>query len=91
MPDDVRMGLGSDGNVDSGVDSGVADGVDGRAHGAFGAAAGPTEVEDRGSFSHGVCRVCGWLGPGRRARRTSHRDAADHAGSCPGAPQRTDP
>ena len=84
MPDDVRMGLGSDGSVDGSV----ADGVDG---GALGATGGPTEVEDRGSFSHGVCRVCGWLGPGRRARRTSHRDAADHAGSCPGAPQRTDP
>ena len=47
---------------------------------------GPTEVEDRGSFSHGICRVCGWLGPGRRARRTSHRDAAAHAEECPGAP-----
>jgi hypothetical protein len=46
----------------------------------------PTEVEDRGSFSHGVCRVCGWLGPGRRARQVSHRDAATHAESCPGAP-----
>lgn len=47
---------------------------------------GPTEVEDRGSFSHGICRVCGWLGPGRRARRTSHRDAAAHAEACPGPP-----
>ena len=46
---------------------------------------GPAEVEDRGSFSHGVCRVCGWLGPGRRARRVSHRDAAAHVDVCPGA------
>ncbi|GAA2737788.1 hypothetical protein GCM10009867_26370 [Pedococcus aerophilus] len=38
----------------------------------------PTHVEDRGSFSHAVCHVCGWTGPGRRARQGSRRDAAKH-------------
>jgi hypothetical protein len=70
-------------------DVGMALGFDGSVDG--GADGQQTEVEDRGSFSHGVCRVCGWLGPGRRARRTSHRDAADHAESCPGEPEPTGP
>ncbi|HEV7173195.1 hypothetical protein [Pedococcus sp.] len=43
-------------------------------------AAGDREgvAEDRGSFSHGVCRVCGWRGPGRRSRRVARHDAARH-------------
>jgi hypothetical protein len=44
----------------------------------------PTQVEDRGSFSHAVCRVCGWSGPGRRSRQVSRRDAAGHVDECPG-------
>lgn len=35
-------------------------------------------IEDRGSFSHAVCRVCGWAGPGRRSRKVARGDAAQH-------------
>lgn len=35
-------------------------------------------IEDRGSFSHGVCRVCGWAGPGRRSREVAREDAMQH-------------
>jgi hypothetical protein len=35
-------------------------------------------VMDQGSFSHGVCRVCGWSGPGRRSRRRARDDADAH-------------
>jgi hypothetical protein len=45
-------------------------------------------TEDRGSFSHGVCRACGWIGPGRRSRRVAGVDAARHVGTCPGAAER---
>jgi len=47
----------------------------------------PTDalLEERGSFSHGVCRVCGWRGPGRRARRVARLDLSTHLGTCPGA------
>ncbi|KQZ90096.1 hypothetical protein ASD62_13110 [Phycicoccus sp. Root563] len=45
----------------------------------------PPQVEDRGSFSHAVCRVCGWSGPGRRSRQVSRRDAEQHVGDCAGA------
>ena len=34
--------------------------------------------EDRGSFSHAVCRVCGWAGPGRRSRRLAREDSVAH-------------
>jgi hypothetical protein len=43
-------------------------------------------AEDRGSFSHGVCRVCGWRGPGRRSRRVARHDAAAHLPLCVGEP-----
>jgi len=35
-------------------------------------------TEDNGSFTHAVCRACGWRGPGRRARVTAANDAAVH-------------
>jgi hypothetical protein len=38
--------------------------------------------EDHGSFAHGVCHACGWVGPGRRSRRLAARDADDHLKSC---------
>ncbi|HET8981701.1 MAG TPA: hypothetical protein VFN47_03375 [Pedococcus sp.] len=42
------------------------------------------QVEDRGSFSHGVCRVCGWSGPGRRSRQRAGADLAGHrSDDCP--------
>lgn len=41
-------------------------------------------IVDRGSFSHGVCHTCGWIGPGRRSRRVAGLDAAHHLGTCPG-------
>ncbi|TPG14170.1 hypothetical protein EAH86_18135 [Pedococcus bigeumensis] len=44
----------------------------------------PPVVEDRGSFSHAVCRVCGWSGPGRRSRRVSREDSRAHQETCPG-------
>jgi hypothetical protein len=53
-------------------------------HSAGGPVGQPVEVEDRGSFSHGVCRVCGWSGPGRRSRRVSSKDAAAHRDICQG-------
>ena len=37
-----------------------------------------TVIEDRGSFSHAVCRVCGWAGPGRRSRQVAREDATQH-------------
>ena len=41
-------------------------------------------TEERGSFTHGVCRVCGWTGPGRRSRERARDDVGDHrAGDCP--------
>ena len=36
-------------------------------------------VEDRGSFTHGVCRSCSWAGPGRRSRGVAANDAELHA------------
>jgi hypothetical protein len=35
-------------------------------------------IEERGSFSHAVCRVCGWAGPGRRSRQVARGDATQH-------------
>lgn len=35
-------------------------------------------IIDDGNFSHGICHVCDWRGPGRRAREKARRDAADH-------------
>jgi hypothetical protein len=35
--------------------------------------------EDRGSFSHGVCRSCTWVGPGRRSRGVAASDSELHA------------
>jgi hypothetical protein len=35
--------------------------------------------EDRGSFTHGVCRSCTWVGPGRRSRAGAASDAELHA------------
>src|SRR2546423_235144 len=32
-----------------------------------------TEIEERGSFSNALCRVCGWRGPPRRSRRVAAR------------------
>lgn len=41
-------------------------------------------TEERGSFTHGVCRVCGWTGPGRRSRERARDDVAAHGdGNCP--------
>jgi hypothetical protein len=41
-------------------------------------------TEDRGSFTHAVCRACGWRGPGRRARATAERDLELHdLSGCP--------
>jgi hypothetical protein len=45
---------------------------------------GQAETEDRGSFSHAVCRVCGWRGPGRRSRRVANDDWREHQDDCPG-------
>ena len=45
---------------------------------------GEGEIEERGSFSHGVCRLCGWRGPGRRSRRLAKEDSRDHQQHCPG-------
>jgi hypothetical protein len=43
-------------------------------------------VEDRGSFSHGVCRVCGWSGPARRSRSRARDDVDAHLHEgCPPA------
>jgi len=36
-------------------------------------------IEDRGSFTHGVCRSCTWEGPGRRSRGVAASDAELHA------------
>jgi len=36
-------------------------------------------VEDRGSFTHGVCRSCSWTGSGRRSRGVAASDAELHA------------
>src|SRR5680860_846417 len=36
-------------------------------------------IEDRGSFTHGVCRSCTWAGPGRRSRGGAASDAELHA------------
>ena len=36
-------------------------------------------LEDRGSFTHGVCRSCTWVGPGRRSRGVAARDAELHS------------
>lgn len=52
---------------------------------ADGGADGVAVAEDRGSFSHGVCRVCGWRGPGRRSRRVARQDASEHLPACAGA------
>ncbi|MHB8275139.1 MAG: DUF6349 family protein [Dermatophilaceae bacterium] len=35
--------------------------------------------EDRGSFTHGVCRSCTWVGPGRRSRGVAASDSELHA------------
>ncbi len=35
-------------------------------------------TEERGSFTHGVCRVCGWRGPGRRSRGRARADVSAH-------------
>jgi hypothetical protein len=42
-----------------------------------------TQIEERGSFQHGVCRACGWRGPGRRSRRVAENDLRTHQGECP--------
>ena len=45
---------------------------------------GEARTEDRGSFTHGVCRACGWWGPARRARASAGRDLELHLGAgCP--------
>jgi len=36
-------------------------------------------IEDRGSFTHGVCRSCAWSGAGRRSRGVAVSDADLHA------------
>jgi hypothetical protein len=41
-------------------------------------------IVDKGSFSHAVCRACGWRGPGRRSRRVAGVDASNHVAHCPG-------
>ena len=41
-------------------------------------------LEERGSFTHAVCRVCGWSGPGRRSRERARKDVVGHrAQDCP--------
>lgn len=66
--------------------------MDSMAHPPFGTdpgAALPRESEfgsvvvDKGSFSHAVCRACGWRGPGRRSRRVAGLDASSHVTFCP--------
>lgn len=50
--------------------------------GPVGTAAGEQpEVDDRGPFTHAVCRRCGWSGPGRRSRGLARKDGAGH--TCP--------
>lgn len=36
-------------------------------------------IEDRGPFTHGVCRSCTWTGPGRRSRGVAASDAELHS------------
>ena len=52
---------------------------------------GPVEVvlEERGSFAHATCAVCGWSGPGRRSRATARDDAGAHVAACTGMPPST--
>ena len=38
-----------------------------------------TGVVERGSFAHATCEVCGWRGPGRRARASAGQDGELHA------------
>jgi hypothetical protein len=41
-------------------------------------------LEERGSFTHAVCGVCGWSGPGRRSRERARKDVVGHqAQDCP--------
>jgi hypothetical protein len=41
-------------------------------------------LEERGSFTHAVCLVCGWSGPGRRSRERARKDVVGHrARDCP--------
>ena len=43
----------------------------------------PVTIVDVGPFTHAQC-VCGWSGPGRRARKRARADAAEHRSSgCP--------
>lgn len=37
-----------------------------------------TEVQQRGSFDFAVCRLCGWIGPGRRSASRARKDGVDH-------------
>jgi hypothetical protein len=69
-------------------DIGADPAADGRAGpGADGKAVPWTDVVDRGSFTFGTCRGCGWTGPGRRARATAAQDAVRHAeAGCAGGP-----
>ncbi|GAB3442272.1 hypothetical protein GCM10027517_19110 [Phycicoccus ginsengisoli] len=52
------------------------------------AGTGPGDVRavlvERGSFAHASCTVCGWLGPGRRSRKSAREDAQSHPAACPG-------
>lgn len=43
-----------------------------------------TAVAERGSFAHGDC-LCGWTGPGRRARAIAQSDVDVHRLVCPPA------
>ena len=49
-----------------------------------------SSVEDRGSFSHAVCRVCGWAGPGRRSRRLAREDIVAHTENGCDTPKASD-
>ncbi|WP_219105506.1 hypothetical protein [Austwickia sp. TVS 96-490-7B] len=43
---------------------------------------------DRGSFAHGRCAHCGWVGPARRSRHRAVRDLVGHRVSgCVLAPE----
>ena len=39
---------------------------------------GRESVRENGSFAHGECPDCDWVGPGRRARSAAETDAAEH-------------
>lgn len=39
-------------------------------------------TKEKGSFTYGYCKSCGWEGGGRRARDKARRDALEHSAFC---------